>query len=142
MMPSFIHAAVLAGLAGVLLPILIHLLAKPRPKTVVFSHLRFLRAVQERKARSFKLRRFLLLLLRVLAAAFLVLAFSRPYIPSGRASASNSGSAWVVDRSASLMAKDAWAGIRSHAGQLAGLASAGEAVALEWTPGSASRRTP
>ncbi|MBN2201487.1 BatA domain-containing protein [bacterium] len=136
MMPSFLHAAVLAGLAGVLLPILIHLLARPRPRTVVFSHLRFLRAVQERKARSFKLRRFLLLLLRVLAVAFLVLAFSRPFIPSGRASASKGVSAWVVDRSASLMAEDAWAVLRGHAARLAGLSSAGESVALEWTPRS------
>lgn len=136
MTPSFLHAAVLAGLAGVLLPILIHLLARPRPRTVVFSHLRFLRSVQERKARSFKLRRFLLLLLRVLAVAFLVLAFSRPFIPSGRASASTGVSAWVVDRSASLMAGDAWALLRGHAARLAGLSSAGEPVALEWTPRS------
>jgi hypothetical protein len=143
MMPSFLHAAALAGLAGVVLPILIHLLARPRPRTVVFSHLRFLRNVAERRARAFKLRRLLLLLLRVLAAVFLVLAFSRPVLMSGRAGSRTGVSAWIVDRSLSLQAGDAWTGLRSRAGTLAALSSPGERVALEWTapvPAGGARR--
>jgi len=75
---NFLNSAILLGLAAVLLPLLIHLFTRSKARPVVFSSLRFLRALQNQKIRRVRLRQILLLILRTLIVALLVLGFARP----------------------------------------------------------------
>ncbi len=78
---QFIYPNFLWALLAVLAPIIIHLFTFRRYKTVYFSNVQFLQNIRkESKSRS-KLKNLLLLLARILALVFLVLAFARPYIP-------------------------------------------------------------
>src|SRR5258708_23037013 len=71
--------ALFAGLA-VALPLLIHWLTRPRPVRVPLSTIRFVReAVKQRRAR-YRLRDYLILLLRAIAVMALVAAFCRPLL--------------------------------------------------------------
>src|SRR5688572_3978375 len=66
------------GAAAVALPIVIHILTRPRPVRLPLSTIRFVRqAVQQKRAR-YKLRDLLILAMRVLAVALLAWAFARP----------------------------------------------------------------
>ncbi|NBU05964.1 MAG: hypothetical protein EBT39_06395, partial [Sphingobacteriia bacterium] len=64
------------------IPILIHLFNFRKFKRVYFTNVRFLKEVkQDTKARN-KLKNILILVSRLLAVLFLVLAFAQPYLPS------------------------------------------------------------
>jgi hypothetical protein len=134
-MISFLNAAVLAGLAGLALPVLIHLLAKPRPKHIPFSSIVFLRVIQNQKARSFRLRQVVLLILRTVAVACLVLGFARPVLrsaslpPRGQAAGET---AWVVDVSLSMAREGVWSRTRQNAAALAGMMEADDRAAVVW----------
>lgn len=69
----------LAGLAGVLLPLLIHLLARRRLPIIDWGAMQFLQTSPYSR-RSFSIDDWLLLLLRMLALALLALALARPWI--------------------------------------------------------------
>lgn len=99
----FQQPAALWALFLLLIPVLLHLFQLQRPKTLIFSDLRFLKEVVREQQRKRKLRDFLLLLSRLLAVAALVLAFARPYLPAGEpaAGAANRSIAVVLDNSAS-----------------------------------------
>ncbi|MBC8312646.1 MAG: BatA domain-containing protein [Candidatus Cloacimonetes bacterium] len=75
---SFLNSVLLFGLLAGIIPILIHLFVKYRPKIVYFSSLRFLKQIQKNRARVIKLREILLLLTRILIILFLIFALSRP----------------------------------------------------------------
>lgn len=79
---AFLAPLFLAGLAALALPVLLHL-RKNRPKqTVAFSSLMFLDASPPVTKRRSRLQDIVLLLLRCLALALLILAFSRPFFPA------------------------------------------------------------
>ena len=81
----FFNPIALVGLAAVAIPVAIHLLHRGRSRPIPFSNLRFLRALHQSRMRRLRLRQWLVLLLRALAVAFMVLAFSRPaYRTDGR----------------------------------------------------------
>ncbi|NNM95506.1 MAG: hypothetical protein HKL88_08600 [Bacteroidia bacterium] len=74
--PSFLYA-----LSAVSIPIIIHLFNFRRYKKLYFSNVALLQAaVQESRSRSM-LKHWLVLLCRILAVAFLALAFAQPYLP-------------------------------------------------------------
>jgi len=75
--PSFLWALFLVAI-----PIIIHLFYFRRYKKVYFSNVRFLKNVQEEQSTWRKLRNLIVLLARMLAVIFLVLAFAQPFIPS------------------------------------------------------------
>ena len=75
---NFLNPLALLGLAATVVPLAIHLLHLGRTRPVPFSNLKFLRALHQTRMRSLRLRQWLVLLLRTLAVAFIVLAFSRP----------------------------------------------------------------
>lgn len=80
---SFAYPEFLLALAAVSVPIIIHLFNFRRFKKVYFSDIRFLKDVEiETKSRN-KLKNLLILLSRIIAIAFLVMAFARPFIPGG-----------------------------------------------------------
>ena len=78
---SFYHPELLYGLFAIAIPIIIHLFNFKRFKKVYFTNVRFLRNVQQQSKRHSQWRHLLVLAMRILAIAFLVLAFARPFIP-------------------------------------------------------------
>ncbi|HTG43300.1 MAG TPA: BatA and WFA domain-containing protein, partial [Verrucomicrobiae bacterium] len=85
MLPLFSNAALLAGLAGIAAPVLIHLLLRRRSQRLRFSTIQFFVKKDEQSTRKRKLRNLFLLALRVMLFTLVVLAFARPYLPSGTA---------------------------------------------------------
>lgn len=69
----------LAGAAAAIVPIVIHLLSKGKPKKIVFPAIQFASARISTTKRRFTLKRLLLLSLRVLTFLLLGLILSRPY---------------------------------------------------------------
>ena len=104
---SFAYPEFLFALAAISVPIIIHLFNFRRFKKVYFSDIRFLKDVEiETKSRN-KLKNLLILLSRILAVAFVVMAFARPFIPSGTTQKDNNTSSVVVyvDNSFSMNAE-------------------------------------
>jgi aerotolerance regulator-like protein len=83
-MISFLHPWLLAGLAAAAIPILLHLLARREPPTVVFPAVRYLVTTTREHQRRLKLQNWLLLCLRTLLIVLLVLAAAAPSIPESR----------------------------------------------------------
>lgn len=78
---NFLYPSFLSALAAIAIPIIIHLFNFRRYKTVLFSDVRFLKDIKkETKAKS-QLKDLLILVARILAIVFLVVAFAQPYIP-------------------------------------------------------------
>lgn len=72
----------LYALFAIAIPILIHLFNFRKHKTVYFSSIRFLKEIKEETQKKSELRNILILISRVLAITFLILAFAKPYIPA------------------------------------------------------------
>ncbi len=75
---SFLNPWLLAGIAGIASPILIHLLAKKQIKRVVWAAMKFLRITVDRNQRKMNIEDIVLLILRCLVVALLALALARP----------------------------------------------------------------
>jgi len=75
---SFANPALLFGALAATLPVIIHFLSRRKVRREKFSDLRFLTEVQARQTRRLSTRRWLLLLLRVLAVLLLTLAVAGP----------------------------------------------------------------
>ena len=86
---SFLHPALLGGLAIAALPILIHLLLRPRPRRVRFPALALMRSVLATGQRANRIQNVLLMLLRAtLLAGAAVLLAGPTCIPTGAATGS------------------------------------------------------
>jgi len=77
---QFINPVFLWGLLLLAIPIIIHLFRFRRFKKVYFSNTPFLQEIKETSQQSRKIKHLLVLLMRLLAVAFLVLAFAQPII--------------------------------------------------------------
>jgi hypothetical protein len=103
---NFLNPLYLFALAAVAVPVLIHIFSRRRVPEVPFSTIRFLDRSDRRSMMRINLRRLLLLLLRVLAIAFVALAFARPVVRGGLATlfpAGGSRAACILlDRSYSM----------------------------------------
>ena len=77
----FSHQAFLWGLLAVLVPVVIHLFNFRRYRKIYFSNVDALSELQSENRRRSDVRRWLVLLMRVLTIVFLVLAFAGPIIP-------------------------------------------------------------
>ena len=101
-MIGFLHPWALAGLVAAAIPLLLHLLARREPPTVVFPAVRYLITTTREHQRRLKLQHLLLLLLRTLLIVALVLAAAGPTVPSrGVAGHAPSALVLVVDNSPS-----------------------------------------
>ena len=76
----FLYPAFLFALLSLAIPVIIHLFNFRRYKKVYFSNVQFLKEVQEQQASNRNLKERLILVSRLLALTFLVLAFARPYL--------------------------------------------------------------
>ncbi len=79
---QFLYPAFLWALAALAIPIIIHLFYFRRFRRVYFTNVRFLREVKEETSARSRLRNLLVLLMRLLAVAFLVFAFAQPFLPT------------------------------------------------------------
>ena len=76
---SFLYPNFLWALLFIAVPIIIHLFYFRRYKKVLFSNVSFLNEIKDERATKNKLKHLLVLLSRILAIIFLVLAFAQPY---------------------------------------------------------------
>ncbi len=115
---GFLNSAILMGLAGVAIPILIHLFARQRRKRILFSNIALLSQLETRRMQRFKILQQLLLLLRILAVLLIVLAFARPVIRSQsffKISQSSAAELLILDRSASMSRGDVFVKAKTRA---------------------------
>jgi hypothetical protein len=98
---SFLNPALLVGLAAAAVPVIIHFLSRRRVRRVAFSDLRFLAEEETHQARRRGVRRWLLLLLRVLIILCLALAAARPHW-GGLPGSGGRSVVFVLDASASM----------------------------------------
>ncbi|HIC13693.1 MAG TPA: VWA domain-containing protein, partial [Gemmatimonadetes bacterium] len=76
---AFLVPLFLLGLAGITVPILVHLTRRQRKNVVTFPSLMFLERIPFQEQRRRRIQHWLLLALRSLALALLALAFARPF---------------------------------------------------------------
>jgi len=79
---NFLYPGFLFALFAVAIPVIIHLFNFRKFKKVYFSNVAFLKEIKEQRSSREKLKNLLVLICRILAIIFLVLAFSRPYLSS------------------------------------------------------------
>ena len=79
----------LYALLAIAIPILIHLFNFRKHKTIYFSSIRFLKEIKDKNKKKSKLKNILILLSRIIAISFLVIAFAKPYIPANTTKISN-----------------------------------------------------
>lgn len=81
----FIYPAFLFALLTLAIPVIIHLFNFRKFQRVNFSNVQFLKKIQEQQSSRRNLKERLILTSRLLALAFLVFAFARPFIPAQNA---------------------------------------------------------
>jgi hypothetical protein len=100
---AFFAPMVLGALAVLGIPVILHLMARDVPKTIHFSSLRFITTDKLKTQSKRGLRDLLLLLMRCLAIAALVFAFSKPFIPAvNKQLVATSEVVVLIDNSASM----------------------------------------
>ncbi|MFV1883262.1 MAG: BatA domain-containing protein [Balneola sp.] len=103
---SFLSPLFLIAISAIGLPLIIHLLNLKRPQRVQFSTLAFFKELQKTTIRKIRIKKYLLLLLRLLAIACLAIVLARPFLPPGLSGAANSQApalnAILIDNSISM----------------------------------------
>jgi len=80
---QFLSPWLFAALAALSIPIIIHLLNLRKPQTLRFSTIAFFKVIQKSTIRRIQLKKWILLIIRLLALLMLVLALVRPFVSSG-----------------------------------------------------------
>jgi hypothetical protein len=93
---SFLNPYFLLALAGVAVPVLIHILTRDRIQHVAFSTLRFFVKGAKHVIRRKKFQELILLLLRIAIAALLAFIFARPFLKSKVAAGQAIGTARII----------------------------------------------
>ncbi len=109
---NFLVPAFLAALAALAIPIAMHLRHREKGTPVRFPSLMFLEQLSIRTSKRQRITDWPLLLLRALALALLVLAFSRPFVGGSTADAATDApntKVILLDRSLSMGHADTWA---------------------------------
>jgi hypothetical protein len=109
---AFLTPLFFVALAGIAIPVIIHLIQKERKNVVAFPSLMFLRRIPYQSVDRRRIRNWPLLLLRIAALALLVMAFARPFLKRDTFAAAAAGGArevvLLLDRSYSLTYGDRW----------------------------------
>ena len=134
---NFLNPWMLLGLAGVGVPIIIHLLHRRRVTHIVWAAMRFLHVAIEQNQRRLRIEDLLLLLLRCLLLALLALALARPAFRAAKTNAFGAApiaAVIVLDNSASMGQSDGvhttFDKARDIAGEAIETLPAGSSVAL------------
>lgn len=129
----FLVPAVLAGLAALVIPVLLHLRRRERERPTRFPSLMFLRRVTITTARRRRITDLPLLLVRALVVALAVLAFARPVIrprPAARPPGGTRRVVLLLDRSMSMSHRAVWPAAVDSARAVVNGLSAGDRVAV------------
>jgi hypothetical protein len=125
---TFLTPLFLLGLAGLAIPVILHLIQKERKNVVQFPSLMFLRRIPYQSVRRRRIRHWLLLFMRLAALALIVLAFARPFLRRTHVVAGATGAREVVvllDQSYSMGYGGKWAqALASAKNTINGLSSA------------------
>ena len=135
---SFLNAALLAGLAAIAAPLLIHLIYRRRLPEIRIPSTWLLREVRRENVRQVKLHDYILLALRMLIVALLALAAARPALQRAGILGGGGGEsavAVVLDATLSMNASapgggQVFAAARRRAEEIVRQTSAGDAVTL------------
>jgi hypothetical protein len=116
---NFLAPLFFVALAGLAIPVLLHLTQREKKQIVRFPSLMFVRRIPYQSVRRRKIHNWLLLMLRLAALALIVLAFARPLIQRTDAAApAGAGAREVVvllDTSYSMGFGDRWESARAAA---------------------------
>ena len=85
-----------------IIPILIHLFQLRKYKTTKFSNVALLEKIKLQSRKSSTIKKWLVLITRLLGLIFLVLAFSKPYIPNTESALKDTEIAFYMDNSFSM----------------------------------------
>ncbi len=77
---SFLAPLFFAALAGLAIPVLLHLTQREKKQIIRFPSLMFVRRIPYQSVRRRKIQHWLLLLVRVTALALIIFAFARPFV--------------------------------------------------------------
>ncbi len=102
---QFKNPEILYALFLLLIPIFIHLFQLRRFKKIAFTNVAFLKKVTLQTRKSSRLKKWLTLLLRLLAFASIILAFAQPFIASKTALNTQQETVIYIDNSFSMQAK-------------------------------------
>src|SRR3954463_638336 len=108
---NFLFPAFLVGLAALAVPVVLHLRHREKDKPQIFPSLMFLEQLPIRTAERRRITDWPLLLLRALALALLVMAFTRPVFSRQAATERSKrvrAVVLLVDRSMSMGHHDVW----------------------------------
>lgn len=138
---GFVAPLVLAGLAALAIPVLIHLIQRERKRVVEFPSLMFLRKIPYQSVRRRRIRDWALLAMRLAALALIVMAFARPFFKrDALAAAAQNGAreaVILVDASYSMEYGDRWQRARAAARDaIAGLAAGDRASLVFFSSGA------
>lgn len=100
----FKHPEVLFALFLLLIPLLVHLFQLRKFQKEEFTNVKFLKRIAQQTRQSSRLKKWLILMTRMLALACLVLAFAQPFLPAAREDQSDSDKFIYLDNSFSLQA--------------------------------------
>src|SRR5687768_10795660 len=116
---SFLAPLFFLALAGLAIPVLLHLTQREKKQIVHFPSLMFVRRIPYQSVRRRKIHNWLLLFVRLAALALIILAFARPLIQASDAIAPpGAGAREVVillDNSYSMGYGDRWERARAAA---------------------------
>ena len=117
---NFLHLGFLAALAGLSIPIILHLMSREVPKRVVFPTIRYILKGQRFQTGKRGIKDWLTLLSRLLLMAAMVLLFAHPFLPDENRFIANSADEVLifVDHSASMSASDFKAFLADARGQI------------------------
>src|SRR5258708_28265970 len=79
---TFLNAALIAGMAAVAIPIIIHLFHRSKFKIVPWGAMHLLEAVLRKNTKPLKLEQLILLLIRCSIPVALALCLARPVLPA------------------------------------------------------------
>ena len=102
---QFKYPEILFALFLLLIPIFIHLFQLRRFQRVEFTNVAFLKKVTIQTRKSSQIKKWLILLVRLLALACVIIAFAQPFTASKTAVSANKETVIYIDNSYSMQAK-------------------------------------
>ena len=138
---QFLAPLFLVALAGLAIPVLLHLTQREKKQIIRFPSLMFVRRIPYQSVRRRKIQNWLLLMVRLAALALIVMAFARPLIRKADALvAPGSGARELVvllDASYSMAYGDRWEKARQAAHDaMSGLSSSDRASLVLFSSGT------
>src|SRR5690606_12206875 len=102
---QFKHPEILWALILLIIPIIVHLFQLRKFQKTPFTNVKFLKEVAIQTRKSSQLKKWLTLLMRLLALASIIIAFAQPYISNRDIVTANKETVIYLDNSFSMQAK-------------------------------------